>query len=90
MSEQRVEKEEKRIQDSYSYFALKSPDEIYYLMASIFKACKGMGKNNEWRNHPHWSRFDSAGAVRLSLQAGKSPGQKPDMAHFFLDNLVKS
>ncbi len=89
MSEHRVKKKEKKIQRSYSYFALKSPDEIYYQMASIFKASKGGGQNKEWGNHPHWSDFLSAGAVRLLVKAGKRSGKKPDMAHFFLDNIIK-
>ena len=87
MSEYRVEKKEKRVQRSYSYVALKSPDEIYYLMASIFKACKGTGGKRE--NHPHWSKLASAGAARLSVKAGHGSGKKPDVAHLFFDNIIK-
>ena len=69
MSEHRVKREEKMIQKSYSYFALKSPDEIYYQMASIFKACKRTGKSGERGIHPHWSNLSSAGVARLTVKA---------------------
>lgn len=87
MSEYRVIKEGKPIQRSYAYFGLKSPDEVYYLMASIFTAGKGMGTTQ--KDRPRWPFLVSAGADRLSVKAGKDPGQKPDVAHFFLDNIIK-
>lgn len=44
MSKLKVEKKRKSFDSSISYFALKSQDEIYYQMASIFKA---VTKNEE-------------------------------------------
>ncbi len=87
MSELRIK--EKKTQGSCSYFALKSPDEIIYQMASIFKATKGMGLDDLLKNRPCWPGIKPAGAAGLSVEPGKGSGQKPDVAHFFLDNIIK-